>query len=144
MSEFTPASVVTSFWRWFWVGILGLALLSALILGGWQAGWWFSNHNINRQTQQIQNSDSNQRSLVSDLTSQVASVQAITSQMDAASGQQLADLHAQRLGVARIACGDAEQVNVPLRDGLGAWVRSNCLAGTVSASSALEKNGESR
>jgi hypothetical protein len=139
MSDFTPAGVVMSFWRWFWVGIGALALIGVFTLGMWQAGWWFSNANINRQTQQIQNSDSNQRALVSDLTTKVGDVGSITVQMDAASGQQLADLHAQRIGEANIACQDAEQVNVPLRQGLGAWVKSNCLAGTVSPGSSLRK-----
>ena len=119
--------------------VVAVILLGALILGGWQAGWWFSNQDVNRQTQQIQNSDSNQRSLQSDLTNQIANVENITTQMASATGQQLADLHAQRLGIARIACDDATQISTPLRDGLGAWVHANCLAGTVSPGSPLEK-----
>ena len=94
MDDITPASVMIGFWRWFWVAVLGCALLGGVIVGLWQVGWIFSNANVNRQTQQIQNSDSNQRALVSDLTAQIASTEAITSQMAAASGQQLADLHA--------------------------------------------------
>ena len=141
MSSYTPTGVITSFWRWFWVGVLALVLLAGLVVGGWQAGWWFSNQNINRQTQQIQNSDSNQRALVADLTNQIASVETITVQMSAASGLQLADLHAQRLGVARIACGDAAQLSSSdvLGGGIPAWIKTNCLAGTVSPGSPLEK-----
>ena len=141
MDDITPASVMIGFWRWFWVAVLGCVLLGAVIVGLWQVGWIFSNANVNRQTQQIQNSDSNQRALVSDLTNQIASTEAITSQMAAASGQQLADLHAQRLGVARIACGDAAQLSTSdvLGDGVPQWIKSNCLAGTVSPGSPLEK-----
>ena len=137
----TPTEVITNFWRWLWVGVGALALLAVLILGGWQAGWWFSNHNINRQTQQIQNSDSNQRALVADITSQIATVESITVQMAGASGQQLADLHAQRLGVARVACGDAAQLSASdvLGGGVPQWIKANCLAGTVSPGSSLEK-----
>ena len=141
MDDITPASVMIGFWRWFWVAVLGCALLGGVIVGLWQVGWIFSNANLNRQTQQIQNSDSNQRALVSDLTAQIANTEAITSQMAAASGQQLADLHAQRLGVARIACGDAAQLSTSdvLGGGVPQWIKSNCLAGTVSPGSPLEK-----
>ena len=141
MDDITPTSVMIGFWRWFWVAVLGCVLLGAVIVGLWQVGWIFSNANVNRQTQQIQNSDSSQRSLVSDLTSQIANVEGITSQMAAASGQQLADLRAQRLGVARIACQDAAQLSGSdvLGDGVPQWIKSNCLAGTVSPGSSLEK-----
>ena len=141
MDDITPAGVMIGFWRWFWVAVLGCALLGGVIVGLWQVGWIFSNANVNRQTQQIQNSDSNQRALVSDLTAQIANTEAITSQMAAASGQQLADLHAQRLGVARIACGDAAQLSTSdvLGGGVPQWIKSNCLAGTVSPGSPLEK-----
>ena len=141
MDDITPAGVMIGFWRWFWVAVLGCVLLGAVIVGLWQVGWIFSNANVNRQTQQIQNYDSNQRALVSDLTNQIASTEAITSQMAAASGQQLADLHAQRLGVARIACGDAAQLSTSdvLGGGVPQWIKSNCLAGTVSPGSPLEK-----
>ena len=140
MDDITPAGVMIGFWRWFWVAVLGCVLLGAVIVGLWQVGWIFSNANVNRQTQQIQNSDSNQRALVSDLTAQIANTEAITSQMAAASGQQLADLHAQRLGVARIACGDAAQLSTSdvLGGGVPQWIKSNCLAGTVSPGSSLE------
>jgi hypothetical protein len=142
MSNYTPAGVITTFWKWFWVGVLALVLLGGLTLGMWQAGWWFSNHDIGRQTQQIQNSDSNQRSLVSDITNQIASVDDITTQMAGTAGQQLADLHAQRLGVARIACNDAAQLSSAdvLGGGVPQWIRANCTAGTVSPSSPLEGN----
>lgn len=141
MSEITPASVMSGFWRWFGVGLFALVLLSALILGGWQAGWWFSNQDVNRQTAQIQNSDSNQRALVADLLSQISNVENATVQMDGASGQQRADLHAQRLGFARLACADAAQISsaTVLRAGAPAWIKANCLAGTVSPGSSLEK-----
>ena len=137
----TPTGVVVAGFRWMWVAIIGFAAVLVAVTVLWQIGWIFSNANVNRQTQQIQNSDSSQRSLVSDLTSQIANVEGITSQMAAASGQQLADLRAQRLGVARIACQDAAQLSGSdvLGDGVPQWIKSNCLAGTVSPGSSLEK-----
>jgi hypothetical protein len=29
-----------------------VVVLIGIVLGGWQAGWWFSNQNVNRQYQQ--------------------------------------------------------------------------------------------
>ncbi|MDQ2875638.1 MAG: hypothetical protein M3Y33_12925 [Actinomycetota bacterium] len=138
MSYLPPAGVVNWTRRWVLTGVIGAVVLALVILGGWQAGWWFAGQNASRQTELIQNGDSNQRALIADMTSQVANVETATAQIDAASGQQKADLEAQRLGFAAIACQDAEQVNGPLRDGLGGWVSTNCTAGTVSPSSPLE------
>jgi uncharacterized protein YlxW (UPF0749 family) len=137
----TPTGAVVAGFRWMWVAIIAFVVALVAVTVLWQIGWIFSNANVNRQTQQIQNSDSNQRALVADLTSQIANTESITSQMAAASGQQLADLHAQRLGVARIACGDAAQLSGSdvLGDGVPQWIKSNCLAGTVSPGSSLEK-----
>jgi len=141
MNDITPAGVAVAFWRWFWVGVGALVAGGLLVLVLWQVGWIFSNANLARQTRQIQNSDSNQRALVADITSQIANVEAITSQMDGASGQQYADLRAQRLGVARIACQDAAQLSSSdvLGGGVPQWIKSNCLAGTVSPGSSLER-----
>lgn len=141
--DISPRAVRRGAIRWAPTAIIGLILLGGLVLGMWQAGWWFSNHNINRQTQQIQNSDSNQRALIADITEKIGDVATATEQMDSATGQQYADLHAQRLGFARIACGDAAQLSASdvLGDGVPQWIRSNCTAGTVSPSSPLERNG---
>jgi hypothetical protein len=37
MEDITPASVMTGFWRWFGVGILGIALIVAAVFGGRKA-----------------------------------------------------------------------------------------------------------
>lgn len=140
--DFSPRSVRRATRRWFVTAVAGVVVLGAVTLGLWQAGWWFSNHNVNRQTRQIQNSDSNQRALVSDLTNKIGDVAKITVQMDSAAGQQLADLHAQRLGEANEACNDAMQLSPSdvLGDNVPQWIRTNCTAGNVSPSSPLEGN----
>jgi hypothetical protein len=141
VSEITPAGVMAGFWKWSGVIIGALGLAALLIIGGKHFGWWLQAQDINHQTQNIQNSDSNQRSLVSDLTAKIGQVEQVTVQMDAASGQQLADLHAERLGIANVACNDAAQLSGSdvLAQCVPAWIRANCLAGSVSPSSALEK-----
>ena len=142
MSYLPPAGAVNWTKRWLVTGIILAVAAAGVLLGMWQAGWWFSNANVNRQTQQIQNSDSNQRALVSDITEKIGDVETATEQMAGATGQQLADLHAQRLGFARLACNDAAQISPSdvLGDGVPQWIRTNCTAGTISPSSPLERN----
>lgn len=135
-----PPGVVNEGKRWVIPAIVGVAVLAAIFVGGWKLHWWLANSTVNHQTQIIQNSDSNQRALVSDLTEKIGDVDNATVQMDGATGQQLADLHAQRLGFARLACQDAAQISVRLYDNEPAWITKNCTAGNVSPSSPLEGN----
>lgn len=119
--------------------IFGVLVIAGIVVGGWRAGWWFANQNINRETQMIHNSYSYQSATQTDLNQKIAGIEAITTQMDAASGQQLADLHAQRLGEAQLACQDASQLTADYLRGEQPWVSQNCMAGAVSPSSPLEK-----
>jgi hypothetical protein len=142
-TDFGPVEAVTFFWRWFWVGVLALALLAALILGGWQAGWWFSNQNAGREAHQIRNGYSNQQSLREQLTTQIANVDTVTTQIAASKDPNLVSaLKAQRAGIAGIACQDASGVTGdPLPPQQAAWVTSNCLAGVVRPGSAYYQAG---
>jgi hypothetical protein len=136
----TPARVITEFWRWFWVGAFAAALTVGIVIAGWQLNWWFASHNINRQTTLIHDSNSYQQAEQADLTQKIADIYAETSQMAAvpAGSQQYADLHAQRLGEANLACADASQITA-IPAAVAGWAASNCLAGAVSPSSPLEK-----
>lgn len=137
-----PPGVINEGKRWVLLAILGVALVAAIIAGGWKLHWWLAQSSVNHQTRIIQGSDSNQRALVADLTDKIGDVSKITVQMDGATGQQLADLHAQRLGEAGEACNDAAQLSTAdvLGDNVPQWIRTNCTAGTVSPSSPLERN----
>jgi predicted negative regulator of RcsB-dependent stress response len=131
---------MTSFWKWSGVGIFALILLAALIIGGWQAGWWFASHNVNRQTQLLHNSYSYQSAEQADLSQKITDVVTETTQMAGISdsSQQYADLHAQRLAEAGLACQDAAQITaIPAAE--TGWVSTNCLAGAVNPSSPLER-----
>lgn len=144
MSDYiTPGGVMSGFWRWFGVGVFALIVLGALILGGWRAGWWFSNQNANRLNQQIQNGASNQETLRSQITDKIGVVQQITVQIaDPHNKDMAAALKAQRATVAGIACTDAAQITgVPLRPQQAAWVASNCLDGNVNPSSPIYVSG---
>lgn len=121
--------------------IFGVLVIAGIVIGGWQAGWWFANQNINRQTHMIHNSYSFQSATQSDLVQKIADINTETVQMDGVSksSQQYADLHAQRLGEGQLACADASQLTPDYLRGDQPWVSQNCSAGAVSPASALEK-----
>ena len=141
----TPTEVAVAFWRWFWIGIGALVLLGALILGGWQAGWWFSAHDATRQAENTQNGYSNQVTLRQQVTSQLATVYSLTTQIAEAKGDQslIAALKPQRMAVAGIVCSDAAQVSgTPLPSQQAEWVSANCEGGTVSPNSTYYQAGQ--
>lgn len=140
MYDASPGSVMRAGWRWSGVALVALALLAGLIVGGWQAGWWFAAHDATRQYQVTQNGVSNQDTLRAQITSKLADVSTTTTQI-AEAGSDPAEVSAlkdQRAAEAGIVCSDAAQITgVPLPAQQGQWVAANCSDGTVSPSSAL-------
>ena len=144
MGEVTPGTVMSSFWRWSGVAVLMAAVIVAIVLGGWQAGWWFSNQNVNRQAEQTQNGYSNQTTLRQQVTANIATADSITTQIaEAGNAGQVAALKAQRAAVAATACMDASEVSSadPLPAGQQQWATVNCSNGVVSPSSSLYQAG---
>jgi pyruvate dehydrogenase complex dehydrogenase (E1) component len=148
VNDVTPGQVYRETGRWFGpVLVAGLAVLTIgiiLTVVGWRVGWWFTAQNATRQYQVIQNGDSNQSTLRAQITSQVANVAMITTQIAAAGNDpaEVSALKAQRAAVAGIACSDAAQITgVPLPAGQAQWVSVNCSDGTVSPGSPLYQAG---
>lgn len=142
MTDINPHDVYRETGRWFGPALVaGLAIIvlaAILTLVGWRIGWWFTAQNNTRQAQLTQNGYSNQTTLRSQVTEKLSEVASMTTQADAASGQQAADLKAQRMAIANIVCGDAAQITgVPLPADQAAWVKSNCSDGSVSPGSPL-------
>lgn len=130
-----------------WLGPVALILAVVLALSGavtlvcWQAGWWFASHDATRQYQVIQNGISNQDTLRAQITSNLATIATITTQI--AEGGPAAALGAQREAIANIACADAEQITgVPLPPQQAQWVVTNCQGGAVSPGSSLYQAGQ--
>jgi len=146
-NEITPGAVVSVFWRWFWVAIGGLAVLTAVIsllyFTVWHESWWFSNQNANRQAHQIRNGYSNQQSLRDQITAQIGNVTQATTQIAfATDAQQTAALKAQRAAIAGIACQDiAEVTGDPLPAQQQQWAAANCQAGSVRPGSPYYEAG---
>jgi hypothetical protein len=140
MYDASPGSVMRAGWRWSGVALIALLLISGLILGGWQAGWWFAAHNATRQYQITQDGVSNQDTLRAQITAKLADVATITTQIAEAAAEpaEVSALKAQRAAVAGIACSDAAQVTgIPLPAQQAQWASINCSDGTVSPSSDL-------
>lgn len=141
--KFTPANVASTFWRWFWIGVGALALLSLLIVGGWRAGWWLAGQNATRQAHLIRNGYSNQQTLREQITAQIANTDTLTSQIAGTKDANLiAALKAQRAAVAAMVCQDAAEVTGdPLPAGQAQWASANCQAGTVRPGSPYYQAG---
>jgi hypothetical protein len=122
-----------------------VALLAALFLGGWEAGWWLKSENTTRQAELTQNGYSNQVTLRQQVTSDLATVQTITTQIaEAGNDTSLTTaLTAQRAGIASIVCADAAQISgTPLPAQQGQWAAVNCQDGSLSPGSTLYQAGQ--
>jgi hypothetical protein len=146
--DVTPKDVYRETGRWF--GPALIVALAVVIIGlvvtlvCWQAGWWFAQHNATRQYQLTQNGVSNQDTLRAQVTSKLAEVATITTQIAEAGNDQaeVTALKAQRAAIAGIVCSDAAQVTgVPLPTQQAQWAAVNCSDGTVSPGSPLYVTG---
>jgi hypothetical protein len=145
--DVTPNDVYRETGRWFGpVLVAGLAILAAgliLTVVGWQAHWWFASHNATRQYQLTQNGTSNQDTLRAQVTTQLANVATITTQIaETRDPAEVAALKAQRMAIAGIACSDTAQITgVPIPAQQAQWVTVNCSDGSVSPGSTLYVTG---
>ena len=144
----TPTGVIRGTWRWFPAAVV--VSVAVLLLGGlitlvcWQAGWWFASHDATRQAEVTQNGYSNQTTLRAQVTTNLATVYSLTTQIAEAKGDPslTAALEPQRMSIAGTVCADAEQVTgTPLPAQQAQWVAANCSAGTVSPTSPLYTTG---
>lgn len=120
--------------------LLVAAAIAAVVIAGWQLGWWMQSASVNRQGHIIRNSYGNQQTLrdridqhlsgqggVLDISTQISRTQ------DPAVRQQLA---AQRYAVLGMLCREAEQVSGdPLPPDQARFVGQNCAGAGVSATS---------
>jgi hypothetical protein len=142
-TEFGPAQAVIAFWRWFWVVVGVLVLVGAFVLIMWQAGWWFAGQNAGREAHLIRNGYSNQQTLREQITTQIATVDGITTQIAATTDTGLISaLKAQRMAIAATVCQDAAEVSGdPLPAQQAEWAAANCQAGTVRPGSTYYQAG---
>lgn len=127
-----------------WTGgvLVFLIVSAAVVLGGWQAGWWFTFQNANRNAQVIQNGFNYQSTLYQQVTKGIAQVTTDTTEISQATEQGKTSyanqLKAQREADANTVCQQATQVNVASTVFPAAtlqWINANCSAGSVSPNS---------
>ena len=128
----------SSFWRSVPGVLLGVALLVALVLGGWQAGWWFKTQNTNRDATLRQQGVGNQSAMVSEIPRKIADVGRYTLQIENPAYKDMASsIKQSRSYAAQLVCGDAAQLNslTELAHADQTWVLTNCVGGELSATS---------
>jgi hypothetical protein len=136
--DFTPASFWKGFGTWVGVGLFLSVIAGGLIVGGWRAGWWFSNQNATRQYQQTQNGTSNQDTLRANIGTGFNKLLQEEVQVGFyKSNPSLAKtIQVEAASQANTICGWAEQVTgVPLPADQATWVTRNCTNGVLSPSS---------
>jgi hypothetical protein len=138
MSEITPASVITAFWKWFGTGVLALVLITGAVVGMWQAGWIFTNANATRQAHLVQNNYNTQEGYIAAIGGDVAQIDGVIAQIPSAGSSKAADL-AEALGIGNQACQEASLLtgSVPAPASMRSWIAANCSAGAVSPASPI-------
>jgi hypothetical protein len=134
-----PAGFWITFGRWAGTGIgitvLLVLAIGGIVVGGWQASWWFANHNASRNYALTQNGVSNQDTLRTRINGDFTTFNAEVVQAQAypalASG-----IKAQEDSDGNDICGLAPQVTtIALPAQQAQWVAANCADGALSPSS---------
>jgi hypothetical protein len=118
--------------------IVFLLVVAGVVVGAWQAGWWFQTKDIQRQSNVIRLNYATQESYLSELSQYIGTIDGIESEEAQTSGTQLADLQAQALSTGNQACALVPQLSISLGADQS-WVSANCQAGAVSPGSPLRK-----
>jgi len=112
--------------------VAGLALAGGVILGGWEAGWWFTTQNANRDAHVRRSTYAYQQTLRDQITKGIGDVTDMDRQVTQAKGDNATALTAQRRAIADQVCNEAEQVTGdPLAADQASWVSQNCVMGSA-------------
>jgi hypothetical protein len=132
--DLTPADFWRGFGKWVGTGIAVCAISAGIVLGGWRAGWWFSNQNATRSYQQTQNGTSNQDTLRAQITKGMTDLTAEGVQAAQAKGDPglTGQIKVEEAAQAGELCSDMQQVTgVPLPPQQVTWYNSNCSLGVL-------------
>lgn len=130
----------SSFWRSVPGVLLGIGVVVAVILGGWQAGWWFTAQNTNRAAQVAQQGYANQSAMREEITRKLGDVQQYSTQIaNPAYASMKQNIKESRAFAAGLVCGDAAQLNpgTQLPSDEQSFISANCLDGQLSPNSPL-------
>lgn len=109
-----------------------LVLSGGIILGGWEAGWWFTAQNTNRDAHVRRTSYGYQQTLRDQITKGIGDVMDVDRQLTQATGDNTTALTAQRRAMANQVCVNAAQITGdPLNADQASWVSQNCIMGSA-------------
>lgn len=109
--------------------LTGLAIIAAITLGGWQAGWWFKTQDTNREAQVYSQSYGFQTSHAEALSHQITDIARIDTQIAGTTDpQQLPMLQAQRAHEIEDGCALFNSLTHPM-PAHAQWGAQNCTGG---------------
>lgn len=112
--------------------IVAAVILIGIVLGGWQAGWWFAAKNADRDAHVRRSTYGYQQTLREQITKGIGDVTDMDRQIAGAKGDDVTSLTAQRRAIANQVCGQAEQITGdPLPADQASWVSQNCVMGSA-------------
>jgi hypothetical protein len=116
-------------------------VIVAVVLVGWNVGWWFTAQNVNRRAHITQNQYNTQEGYLSAISNDVANLDGIVAQEPGSPNQ--AALRAQAEAVAGQACLEANLLtgSVPVPASMATWIKTNCQAGALSPTSSVRTGG---
>jgi len=113
-----------------------VALLAAIVLGGWQAGWWFKAQNVQRQAHINRTSYEAQKTYRDKIVSDQTVIATIDNQIvdSTTTPEQKVALRAQRQAVVNEVCQVATNLTASdLSTVIVTFVNSNCPEGTLAS-----------
>lgn len=100
-----------------------IAIVTGIIFGGWQAGWWFKTQNTNRQAHLYRHSYEAQQTLRDEITQKIGDWQQVHATSPGSNWER---------GLADIICRDASKVTGdPLPPEQQQFVDDNCQYGAA-------------
>ncbi|MGH7743384.1 MAG: hypothetical protein ACREQ5_00985 [Candidatus Dormibacteria bacterium] len=120
--------------------IASLAIIAIIVVGGWQAGWWFHTQDTNRQAVLDKQGYGYQQPLQTQIGADIDTVTDLNTQLVAANGNPdlITVLATQRRQAVTHICQQAAQINpnLPLASDQAQFVATNCYAGGIAPNSA--------
>jgi hypothetical protein len=138
----TPTEVLVAFWKSFWWLVLIALAAIGLVLGMWQAGWWFAGQNATKSYQIQQEGTNNQETTRANITQWFGNLTQENVQLTEA--QQAKPFNPTLVGQIKVElasqadniCAAADQISgVPLPADQGQFVKVNCQDGVVISTS---------
>jgi hypothetical protein len=107
--------------------LLGIVVLVAIVVGGYEGGWWLKSNSTNHQMHIDRQNYGTQLAYITKLENTITDTANISSQLDipGLTAQQRQDLTNQKTAIVQQGCTYAHLItDVPSAD--QAWVSSNC------------------